>query len=198
MGIIERKEKQKQEIRKLILDASIKLFVEHGFSNVTIRKIADLIEYSPTTVYLYFKDKNEIFYSLHELGFQQFLALNRNLGENYIRFGLENPEFYDIMFIQQAPMEALKHMENCDWTYGDAALNRLKQTVQECMHQGMLQPANVETVSLGIWGMVHGLVSLAIRQRIDKLVPAEKIEETMHQSLHWLLKSITQQQITAH
>lgn len=211
MGIIERKEKQKQEIRKLILDASIKLFVEHGFSNVTIRKIADLIEYSPTTVYLYFKDKNEIFYSLHELGFQQFLALNRNLehihnplqqllkmGENYIRFGLENPEFYDIMFIQQAPMEALKHMENCDWTYGDAALNRLKQTVQECMHHGMLQPANVETVSLGIWGMVHGLVSLAIRQRIDKLVPAEKIEETMHQSLHWLLKSITQQQITAH
>ena len=47
MGILERKEKQKLEIRKLILDASMKLFVEEGFGNVTIRKIADLIEYSP-------------------------------------------------------------------------------------------------------------------------------------------------------
>ena len=56
MGILERKEKQKLEIRKLILDASMKLFVEEGFDNVTIRRIADLIEYSPTTVYLYFKD----------------------------------------------------------------------------------------------------------------------------------------------
>jgi DNA-binding transcriptional regulator YbjK len=54
MGIAERKEKQKAEIRKMILDASMKLFVEEGFENVSIRKIADLIEYSPTTVYLYF------------------------------------------------------------------------------------------------------------------------------------------------
>ena len=52
MGIPERKEKQKLEIKKQILDASMKLFVEEGFENVTIRRIADLIEYSPTTVYL--------------------------------------------------------------------------------------------------------------------------------------------------
>ncbi|MFX8778120.1 helix-turn-helix domain-containing protein, partial [Acinetobacter baumannii] len=60
MGINERKEKQKLELKRLILDASMKLFVEEGFENVSIRKIADLIEYSPTTIYLYFKDKNEI------------------------------------------------------------------------------------------------------------------------------------------
>ena len=69
----ERKEKQKHEIRKMILDASVRLFVEEGFENVTIRKIADIIEYSPTTIYLYFKDKNEIFYSLHEMGFQKMI-----------------------------------------------------------------------------------------------------------------------------
>jgi len=66
MGIAERKEKQKLEIRKLILDASMKLFIDEGYDNVTIRKIADLIEYSPTTVYLYFKDKDEI-YNLRQL-----------------------------------------------------------------------------------------------------------------------------------
>jgi len=69
MGIAERKEKQKQEMGKMILEASMKLFVEEGFENVSIRKIADLIEYSPTTVYLYFKDKNEILFNLHEMGF---------------------------------------------------------------------------------------------------------------------------------
>src|SRR5215475_8308543 len=118
MGIAERKGKQKLEIRKQILDASMKLFIEEGFDNVTIRKIADLIEYSPTTVYLYFKDKNEIFYSLHEMGFQKFAMMNQPLtqianpitrlhkmGETYIDFGLANPEFYDVMFIQRAPMK---------------------------------------------------------------------------------------------
>src|SRR4249920_1935116 len=136
MGITERKEKQKLEIKKMILDASMKLFVEEGFEHVTMRKIADLIEYSPTTVYLYFKDKNEIFYQLHELGFQKMTEFNHNLasienhlarlhkmGENYIEFGLTNPEFYDVMFIQRAPMLVLEQMENCDWKYGENALN---------------------------------------------------------------------------
>ncbi|MFY8004175.1 MAG: TetR/AcrR family transcriptional regulator, partial [Chitinophagaceae bacterium] len=119
MGIAERKEKQKLEIKKLILEASIKLFMEEGFENVSIRKIADLIEYSPTTVYLYFRDKNDIFLHLHELGFQKMHEMNQNLqnvanplvrlykmGENYLQFGIDNPEFYDLMFIQKAPMQA--------------------------------------------------------------------------------------------
>jgi len=203
MNIKERKEKQKQEIRQLILDAALKLFTEQGFSNVTIRKIADIIAYSPTTVYLYFKDKNDIFYSLHDLGFKMFVEKNFNLsnienplkrlfkmGENYIHFGLEHPEFYDMMFIQKGPMEALMHKENTRWTYGNEALNHLKRTVEACMEQGLLKKASPETVTLAIWGMVHGLVALAIRQRIDKLVPANEIATKMQESLHWLLQSI--------
>ena len=88
MGIAERKEKQKSDIKKMILEASMKLFVEEGFENVTIRKIADIIQYSPTTIYLYFKDKNEIFYSLHELGFQKMGEINRNLICRYIEIYL--------------------------------------------------------------------------------------------------------------
>src|SRR5678815_5224663 len=169
MGIAERKEKQKTEIRKMILDASMKLFVEEGFGNVSIRKIADLIEYSPTTVYLYFKDKNEILYNLHEMGFQKMADYNKDLwdinnpllrlhkmGENYLRFGLENPEFYDLMFILQAPMEALQGMENCEWRSGDVALGKLKDTVSECMEAGLINKSDVDAVSMAIWSMVHG------------------------------------------
>ncbi|MFM2441503.1 MAG: hypothetical protein RL449_144, partial [Bacteroidota bacterium] len=50
MSIVARKEKQKQEIRSLILEASMKLFVEEGFSNVSVRKIAERVQYSPTTL----------------------------------------------------------------------------------------------------------------------------------------------------
>lgn len=203
MGIAERKEKQKQDIKKMILDASMKLFIEEGFENVTMRKIADLIEYSPTTVYLYFKDKNEIFFHLHELGFQKMLEMNSNLpgiknplmrlykmGENYINFGMQNQEFYDVMFIQRAPMEALERMENCDWSLGDTAIGALQVLLQECMEKGLIQKAPVEAVAMAIWGMVHGLVSLAIRDRMNKLVPKEKLVSTMHTSLNWLLGTI--------
>ncbi len=203
MGITERKEKQKTEIRKSILDASIKLFVEEGFENVTIRKIADIIEYSPTTIYLYFKDKNEIFYQLHELGFQKMVAMNQNLaniknpltrlykmGENYINFGLAHPEFYDIMFILNAPMQTLEGMENCDWKNGEAALHSLMEIIDECMKKGYIKKGNTQAVAMAIWGMVHGLVSLQIRSRFDKLGEEKDIPKLMHQSLSWLLGAI--------
>jgi AcrR family transcriptional regulator len=200
MGIAERKEKQKLEIRKAILDASMKLFVEEGFENVSIRKIADLIEYSPTTVYLYFKDKNEILFELHELGFRKMAEYNVDLweiqnplirlykmGENYIRFGTNNPEFYDLMFIQRAPMKTLDEMTECDWKSGDVALGRLRDCVTECMDRNLIAPGDVTAVSMAIWGMVHGLVSLAIRGRFQKLVSEEEMKPMMEQSLNWLL-----------
>jgi AcrR family transcriptional regulator len=203
MGIAERKEKQKLEIRKLILEASMKLFVEEGFEAVTIRKIADLIEYSPTTVYLYFKDKDEIFYSLHDEGFEKLQEFNRNLpsiqnplvrlhkmGENYIRFGMDHREYYNLMFIQSEPMDKISEL-GCDWAPGDTALARLKETVTECMEKGYLAKGDPEQVSLSVWSFVHGLVSLAIRQRLEKFVPDPKmLLPVMEQSLNWLINNI--------
>lgn len=202
MGIVARKEKQKQEIRSLILEESMKLFVEEGFSKVSVRKIAERVQYSPTTLYLYFKDKNEILFYCCESGFKKMLEHNialglindpierlHQMGVNYLNFGLENPEYYDLMFIQEAPMSALIDM-GAGWSSGDQALEALKMIVQDAMDKGVLVPAKVETVAMAVWSMVHGLVSLAIRQRLDKLVPAEDVEKTMHESLDWLLKTM--------
>jgi len=203
MGIVERKEKQKIEIRKRILDASMQLFVEEGFSNVSIRRIADIIEYSPTTIYLYFKDKDEIFFHLHEMGFQKMIEMNRELddiknpllrlhkmGENYIRFGLENPEYYDLMFIQREPMKKLTEM-NCNWENGDAALTRLRDTLIECMDKGYIAKTDPIILSLSIWSTVHGLVSLATRERLEKLVPEkENVLPMIGQALNWLINTL--------
>ena len=204
MGIAERKEKQKLEIRNAILEASRKLIVEEGFEKVTMRKIADLIEYSPTTVYLYFKDKNEILFHLHQEGFRRMSEYNKNLiqianpllrlhkmGENYLRFGLENPEYYDVMFLQKAPMEALMCAAgDCEWKEGDLALDSLRAIIQECIDKKLIAAYDVNAMAMAIWGMVHGLVSLSIRDRFDKLVPKEQVYMMMEQSLNWLLNTM--------
>jgi len=205
VGITERKEKQKVEIKKKILEASMKLFIDEGFEKVSIRKIANIIEYSPTTIYLYFKDKNEILFELCEEGFILFEKLNSNLikinnplnrlhkmGENYVGFGLQYPEYYDLMFIQNAPMDRLAQMNDGKWIHGDRALDLLRSIIKECMTQKIIKKGDVDSVTMAVWGMVHGLVSLTIRKRFVKLVGPDKIVETMHQGISWMMKTMDQ------
>ena len=205
MGIAERKEKQKLEIRKMILDASMKLFIEDGFEKVSLRKIADLIEYSPTTIYLYFRDKNEILYQLCEIGFSKMAAFNAELaeiknplvrlhkmGENYLRFGLNYPEYYDLMFIQLAPMETLEKMKCGEWDQGDQTLNYLMQTIQECMDRKLMISGDVKAAAIAIWSLVHGMVALSLRRRWDKLIHEDEVIPSMNKALTWILNSIDQ------
>ena len=92
------------------------------------------------------------------------------------------------MFILNAPMEALKGMENCDWKSGDQALGRLKETLQECMDKDLIEKTDVEAVAMAIWGMVHGMVSLCVSKRFEKLIPSpEDIVPMMNKALTWLL-----------
>lgn len=70
MGVADRKEREKEEMKTKILEAAKKLFLDHGFEKTSIRNIAEEIEYSPGTIYLYFKDKNELLFALHQEAFQ--------------------------------------------------------------------------------------------------------------------------------
>ena len=72
MGIAERKEREREEMRKLIIDTATQLFIEKGFDKTSMRNIAEAMEYSPATIYLYFKDKSELFNAIHEIGFKVF------------------------------------------------------------------------------------------------------------------------------
>ena len=73
MTIAERRFREKEDMRSLILDAARKVFLEKGYSQTSIRNIAEEMEYSPGTIYLYFKDKDEVFHALHEEGFRRML-----------------------------------------------------------------------------------------------------------------------------
>src|ERR1044071_2679340 len=64
MGVKERREREKTETREIILDAARELFITHGYEGVSMRKIAEKIEYSPTAIYVHFADKEALFHQL--------------------------------------------------------------------------------------------------------------------------------------
>src|SRR5215470_8575441 len=108
MGVIERRERERQAVRKEIIEAARALFIEEGYEKTSMRKIAEKIEYSPTTIYLYFNDKKELLESICEETFGKFVKVLENIDKNkkdplenlyavmkaYVEFGLKNPNDY--------------------------------------------------------------------------------------------------------
>lgn len=191
MTITTRKERQKEELKTKILLAAKELFMLKGFEDTSIRNIAEKIEYSPTTIYLYFKDKDDIFFSLHREGFtilnQYFRPLGhvknpferlKAINRAYINFAMENGEFYDLMFIIRSPMKSLSKDE-ADWEEGTRAFDFLLNTIKECIQEGYFKDMNPEVLAFTTWSMVHGIASLEIRNRCS--VVSELNQENLAQ-----------------
>ena len=70
MGVKERQGREREAVARAILDAARDLFVAEGYPNISIRKIAERIEYSPAAIYSYFPSKDDIFFALAEEGFR--------------------------------------------------------------------------------------------------------------------------------
>jgi len=199
MGIAERKEREKMEMRDRILEAATEMFLEDGYEKTSIRNIAEKIEYSPATIYLYFKDKDDLFFAIHEIGFanllmemqkvvdiQNPLERLRAIGITYIEFALANPEYYDLMFIMRAPMNAIKERvdeEQC-WKYGEATLALVQSIITECIEKKLIKEADPLLTSFYIWSTVHGMVALQIRDRFGVLKVTPEIIK------HMIIKSI--------
>jgi AcrR family transcriptional regulator len=175
MSVSTRKQREREEMRSLILDAARKIFLDKGYTQTSIRNIAEAIEYSPGTIYLYFKEKDEIFHALHEEGFRRFLDKMEPLkhvaepferlkaiGLAYLDFARNNKDFYDLMFIMEAPMT--QDPEN-QWEMGNQALQFLKNVLRECQETGRFAGKDINYLSFMIWSLVHGMCALFCRQR---------------------------------
>ncbi len=176
MGVKERKERDKVEMRERILNSAHQLFLDRGFEEVSIRNIAEAIEYSPATIYLYFKDKNEIFYALHGEAFKMFNQHMAGLahiaepferliamGEEYLRFFEEHPKYYEIMFLTESPMDCEENQDK--WQEGQKALQFLESILRECQAQGRFEGMDPQVFAFSIWSYMHGMCSLKLRQR---------------------------------
>lgn len=208
MGIIERKEREKQEMRNFILKTSMELFLEEGFHNVSIRRIAEKIEYSPGTIYLYFKDKDEILHALHDLAFEELFKRQQTVetiqdplerlkkqGRVYVQFAQEYPQYYDLMFIMRGPVRKLKGPE--EWDMGKRAYEYLRSNVQECIDAGYFNGFDTDVVTFAMWASVHGIVSLIVRERC--MCPHDQIEHLVDRTLKlygFMMTSTKQKVIT--
>lgn len=190
MGISERKERDKQEMRERIVEAAAQVFIEEGYERTSIRNIADRIEYSPATIYLYFKDKDELFFAIHELGFQLLLQEMskvqlisdplerlRVIAQTYVRFAFEHPEYYNLMFILLAPMNALDEMK--PWNNGHQAFAFLQSVIEDCMENGLIPTNDPKAMTFSSWAFVHGMVSLYNRCRMQILEQSEEENRAM-------------------
>ncbi len=182
-----RREQEKEELRQTILKAAGALFLEQGYDRFSMRHLAEQIGYSAATLYLYFRDKDDLLFTVVDEGFTRFgtqlaqaAASSHDpwerlsaLGQAYVTFGLRNPAYYQLMFMwrtdfltQARPGEQLPRLE---------AFRVLQDAVQSAMDAGVMQPGDAQSYSDVLWAMMHGIVSLAISmptfdaERIQKL-----------------------------
>jgi AcrR family transcriptional regulator len=162
-----------------------------------MRNIADAIEYSPATIYLYFKDKNELLFDLQTQGFgllvqelQPTEAIEhpaeqlRAVGERVLGFAFRHPELYELMFIMNGPMVAAQACAGATaWPGGGSAFSQVVKIVQRGIDTGVFRPQNADSAALMTWAAVHGLAALHLRQRLV-VMPEERREPAMHEALN--------------
>lgn len=174
MGVKERRAREKEQLRQQILSAARELFVNEGYENVSMRKIANKIEYSPTTIYLYFRDKADLLDSVCQETLLNLLNTLENLKEDtsdpvetlrksgkvYIEFGLKYPQDYKLTFVIRPQFQ--KGLGLQEGSIGEKVFNYLRVMVSECIKQKIFRQVDVETTGQVMWSAVHGVTLLLI------------------------------------
>jgi AcrR family transcriptional regulator len=159
-----------------ILQEAKALFLREGFQQTSMRKIASKVGCSPTTIYLYFKNKSDITYGLHQEGFQllgerlsslvhvdhPFERL-KAMGRIYLQFAHEHPDYYQLMFVLEDPMEYVQNEKSEPlWEEGRSLFEALEWTIVQCQQKGYFTHLDPQGTAMLAWSTVHGLSALSI------------------------------------
>jgi AcrR family transcriptional regulator len=206
MGTKERRQRVKSETRDKILDAARELFVTEGYEGVSMRRVAEKIEYSPTAIYVHFADKNELF---HELCREDFARLQevmtsagmpsdpierlRQIGRSYVEFGVRYPNHYVFMFM--TPHPAHEPDEEDREIMGNPEMDAyafLKWAVEEAIKTGRLREEmqDAELISQTLWASVHGVISLNIAKCKDPWVEWRPLQDRAEMMLDVTLRGL--------
>lgn len=178
-------------LRRRILDTARHLLMREGYQNLSMRKIADAIGYSATSIYLYFDNKDAL---LHTLIHEGMMQLHRELEETaashpddpvdrlralcrcFIDFGLENPEYYEIMF--QLRPERMKRYPPEKYRKARSNLDFFGRALEEGNEQGTFGIDDAKVSASTIWASLHGIVSLLLADRVDVSIDPETFIDT--------------------
>ena len=182
MGVKERQERDRESVARAILDAARDLFVRHGYQEVSIRKIAEKIEYSPAAIYSYFPSKDDIFFALAEEGFALLFSyaevpettadehpadrLRRQFWR-YYEFSKDHPEYFALMFLDRTVPRISQNWER----FGLVAEKKhnLIVGIQHAIDAGAFPPGTTaHAVFHIVLASIHGV---ATQRLCDRLPP---------------------------
>ena len=206
MGVKERRAREKSETRDKILDAARELFVTEGYEGVSMRRVAEKIEYSPTAIYVYFADKQELF---HELCQQDYARLAevfqssamssdpiervKQIGRTYTEFGVRYPNHYKFMFMTPHPPH--EPDEEDREVMGNPEVDAyafLKRAVQRAIDAERFREElqDAELISQTLWAAVHGVIALNIAKCSDPWVDWRPLQQRAEMMLDVTLRGL--------
>ncbi len=188
MGIKERQERDREAVRRAILDAARELFVTEGYRNVSIRKIAEKIEYSPAALYGYFPSKDDIFYALAEEGFRllhgsdaqsaaRLASLDpldriKQIFWRMYDFSRQQPQYFELMFVDRSVPRISQAYER--FAFARDMKAQLIAEIQACIDSGALASHLDPNVVLRLLTM--GLLGAAMMRMSDRLRRGENAD----------------------
>jgi len=179
MGVEQKRAKYREEFRREILDEARELFITEGYEKFSMRKLAEKIDYSPTTIYHYFKDKDDLLLAICEEVAEQYLANLKHLRERctdpintlrqallyFIEFGFNNPHQYKVFFFTSADVYGKKEefMEKESMARNSYLIFR--EIVQDCIDAGRLQAMDIDVMTQSFAVAVQGLIVMTIYRK---------------------------------
>jgi len=204
MGIKERHVRDRETVRRAILDAARELFVAEGFNNVSIRKIAERIEYSPAAIYGYFPSKDDIFYALAEEGFRLLYARDnaaamdaaldklepldrvRTMFWRLYEFSRQHPQYFELMFVDRSVPRISQVYER--FAFAREMKSHLVGQIQTCIDAGAFPPQVNAHVAFRLLAM--GLMGAAMMRLSDRLGPGEDADTLARDVLNVTLRGL--------
>ena len=201
MGIKERQQREREAVHQAILTAARDLFVTEGYRNVSMRKIAERIEYSPAAIYSYFPSKDDIFFALAEEGFRLLADhAGRALGEvsdplerlrqglwSFYEFSKAQPQYFELMFIDRSVPSLAQDWHRFDFFHATTAL--AEADIRACIDRGLFSVGLDPAAALHVlWA---GMLGVATINFAGRLAPGENPDALAHDTLASLLAGFT-------
>jgi AcrR family transcriptional regulator len=178
LGVKERQEREREAVSRAILDAARDLFVAEGYPNVSIRKIAERIEYSPAAIYSYFPSKDDIFFALAEEGFRILSDLATSVEPDtdpleeirrafwrVYQFSKSYPEYYALMFVDRTVPRISRDWERFGFVH--ELQNHAAALIQRAVDAGALPPSTQPHVAIAmLFAAVHGAALMRLCERL--------------------------------
>ena len=179
------------DLRQIILDQARTMMVSEGFGSLSMRKIASRAGYSATSIYLHFKNKDDLLHALMDEGFEKLYQLISSEIEDiadpaekiervcrsYIRFGLEQPEYYEIMFLMHP--EEMKRYPPEKYRKARRTIYVLKDILEEGGLTNGASHSRPDLEAYSIWSSVHGAIAAIHAGRLDNRIDRDEFLESV-------------------